>query len=179
MGKRDFEKADALVRRALEIIAYHAEGPWFMENPFTGYLRKRDVVAGIHYARVDYCRFGMPYRKSTAIWTNTALPDLRCEGPGWCPAMIGKRHRTTAQDHKCRGHDDDVWYSTKDLYVMPAKLCDLMAQHAEHMIVNGRYSRGRGEVGVDSTPQGAERDDEGREGRAAAGEAEEAQDEAK
>jgi hypothetical protein len=168
VGTRDFEKADALVRRALEIIAYHAEGPWFMENPWTGYLRKRDVVAGLPYVRVDYCRFGLPYKKPTAVFTNTALPDLRCEGPGWCPAMIGKRHRTTAQDRKSRGRDDDVWYRTEDLYVMPAKLCDLMAQHAERMIVNGWHRGGGGQVRVGAGPAGAERDDEGGEEAAGA-----------
>ena len=72
---RDLEGADAMVQRTLDIIEYLKPRVWFMENPQTGLLRTRPVVAGLHYATCDDCVFGRPYRKRTAIWTNSGLAD--------------------------------------------------------------------------------------------------------
>jgi hypothetical protein len=44
---RRLDEGDALVRKALEIIAYFDPPAWFMENPHSGLLRKREVVAGL------------------------------------------------------------------------------------------------------------------------------------
>jgi hypothetical protein len=33
----------------------------------------------IPYVKIDYCCFGCPYRKRTAIWTNTSLPETLCD----------------------------------------------------------------------------------------------------
>ena len=40
---RDLEGADRLVQRALNLIDYFAPRFWFIENPWTSLLRKRDV----------------------------------------------------------------------------------------------------------------------------------------
>jgi hypothetical protein len=160
---RRMEEADKLVRKALEIIAYFAPAAWFMENPWTGYLRKREVVAGLPYVRVDYCRFGAPYRKATAIWGPTALPETKCLGAGKCPAMNGKLHRCTAQHRMCAGHPEDRGFSRTTLYAMPPGLCALMAEHAERMLINGRHEGGGGQVALGAAPAGDERDAAGAE----------------
>jgi hypothetical protein len=94
---RDYEKADAIVARCLEIVRYFDPPMWTMENPRTGYLKTREVVAGLPYVDVDYCQFGTPFRKPTRIWTNRpdTLADVatRCD-PKTCPACPdGRRHR--------------------------------------------------------------------------------------
>jgi hypothetical protein len=86
---RNFPLADSIVARCLEIIRYFDPLLWTMENPLTGYLKTRQVVAGLTYVDVDYCQFGTPFRKPTRFWTNR--PDLldgvrtRCD-PNTCPA---------------------------------------------------------------------------------------------
>ena len=52
---RDLEGADALVAKCREIIEYFCPRRWFIENPDTGLLKDREVVAGLPYVRVDYC----------------------------------------------------------------------------------------------------------------------------
>ena len=46
---RDLLWADSLVRRTLEIIEYFEPTVWGFENPASGLLKHRDVVAGLHY----------------------------------------------------------------------------------------------------------------------------------
>ena len=79
---RDLEGADALVRRALEIIDWVKPRVFFLENPATGLLKTRDVVAGLKWFDIDYCQFGpppggAPYRKRTRIWTNVDVQAPR------------------------------------------------------------------------------------------------------
>ena len=69
---RDLEGSDALVQKVLDIISHCPGAPdWFMENPESGLLKGRAVVAGLPFQVVDYCKYGKPYRKRTAIWTRT------------------------------------------------------------------------------------------------------------
>jgi hypothetical protein len=55
--ERRLEEADALVKRALDIINYFQPDFWFMENPQRGLLKGRPVVKGLSYVDVDYCQF--------------------------------------------------------------------------------------------------------------------------
>jgi site-specific DNA-cytosine methylase len=72
-GPRNLEAADELVLAALSIVAAMGEVPFFMENPYTGLLKTRPFMQDLPPPRlVDYCKYGYPYRKRTAIWTNTA-----------------------------------------------------------------------------------------------------------
>ena len=72
VGKRDFETADAIVLKCLEIIEYYQPRLWFIENPYTGYLKSRPFMKGLHYDKVDYCAYeqgeGRGIKKRTAIW---------------------------------------------------------------------------------------------------------------
>lgn len=108
---RDLEGADALVAKCREIIEYFQPRRWFIENPDTGLLKTRDVVAGLPFVRVDYCAYGAPYRKRTRIWTNAG---------GWTPRLCDRshlvdgRHRKTAQRGEC---------TLDELHALPAELC--------------------------------------------------------
>ena len=68
---RDLDGSDALVQHTLDLAA-QLLCPFFIENPHSGLLRKRDVMAGIPYRVVDYCKyadhcFAHKARKRTAI----------------------------------------------------------------------------------------------------------------
>ena len=39
-----------------------------MENPQTGYLKSREVVAGLPWQDITYCKYGLPYKKQTRLW---------------------------------------------------------------------------------------------------------------
>lgn len=73
------EESDKVVGRVLEIISYYAPDTWFMENPQSGTLKSRQVVAGLPYVDADYCKYGYPYRKRTRFWTNRQLSLQTCK----------------------------------------------------------------------------------------------------
>ena len=117
---RDLEGSDAMVRKVLELV--EAWGcMWFMENPYTGLLKTRSVVAGIPYRIVDYCqwrdsRWTRMYRKPTAIWTNT---EWRPERPrcsrSRCQCVEDGRHRERVRFEE---------YSGENAYAIPPLLCE-------------------------------------------------------
>lgn len=92
----DLAGADALVARTLEIVRNLRPRYFFIENPQTGLLKSRAVVAGIPFVDCAYCQYGELFRKKTRIWTNH--PSLRlatCPGAGKCAAMEGRGHKQT------------------------------------------------------------------------------------
>jgi len=69
--EKDMIEADKIVKKTLEIINYFDCDLWFMENPQSGNLKKRDFMKDIPYYDVDYCKYSdWGYRKRTRIWTN-------------------------------------------------------------------------------------------------------------
>jgi hypothetical protein len=89
---RNLELADSLVQRCLDIIAHFAPRFWTLENPASGMLRHRPVVAGLHFDTAEYCCYGTSWRKSTAFWNNIPGLALRRCDPKACPACVGGRH---------------------------------------------------------------------------------------
>jgi len=87
---RDISGANRIVSRTLEIIEYFQPDRWFVENPQTGLLKEQDIMLGIPFTDVDYCKYGFPYRKRTRIWTNTEYEGKVCKKD--CQFMNGKRH---------------------------------------------------------------------------------------
>ena len=59
---RDLDGSDALVQKVLNIIDHYGAPDWFMENPESGLVKGREVVAGLPMRVVDYCKHGKPYR---------------------------------------------------------------------------------------------------------------------
>jgi hypothetical protein len=122
---RDLDGADALVLRALHVIEYLRPVCYWIENPWTGLLRKRQVVAGLPMHITDYCRWGAPYKKRTALWTNHPSPDLLlCDKA--CGSFAHGRHVASAQrGPSCSGASDT--FSVHELHALPARLCDHIA----------------------------------------------------
>lgn len=70
------EYSDSLVRKTLQIAETLSNKagkaiPLFVENPFTGKLKRRALLDHLKMQVVDYCKYGYSYRKRTSIWTNT------------------------------------------------------------------------------------------------------------
>jgi hypothetical protein len=88
----DIEKGmiegDKLVMKVFEIIEYFNPTKWFLENPFTGRLKGRDIMKDKKYYRTDYCCWGMTYKKPTAIWTNIIWNDCKKCNPKTCEMVI-------------------------------------------------------------------------------------------
>jgi len=94
-GVRDLSGADALVLKCFEILDYFKPRVWVIENVGTGLLVKRmeALRKGLDIYYVDYCAYGKPYRKRTALWSNVKLDLKLCPGPGKCTSMDGKKHK--------------------------------------------------------------------------------------
>jgi len=73
VGLRKMDEANAIVQRTIEIIRYFLPTYWMMENPQTGLLKHQLFMADLPYNDLDYCKYGMPYRKRTRLWNNMKL----------------------------------------------------------------------------------------------------------
>ena len=119
---RNLDLADSRVRRTLEIIAYFNPEVWWVENPFTGLLKGREVVQGLPYLVVDYCMYGSPYKKRTLFLTNVSWPLKLCD-KSHC---VDGRHSMSAQRRPTRINgvlrENDT--CTLDmLHALPERLC--------------------------------------------------------
>ena len=96
-GVRDIEGANKIVKRTLDIIEYFKPKYWIIENPQTGLLKDQSFMHGIPYNDLDYCKYGMPYRKRTRLWNNVYhwQPKPLCVMD--CDTMNITRNRHTQQ----------------------------------------------------------------------------------
>ena len=117
---RDYELADAIVAKTLEIIEYFAPTLWLLENPQTGYLKTRAIMTDIPWRDVTYCKYGFPYKKQTRLWGQFpfTLRPICCAGAP-CENVEGRRHPAKAQ----RGGRGVRW-TLEQLYAIPPQLCD-------------------------------------------------------
>ena len=94
IGVRKLDEANGIVKRTLEIIDYFNPTYWIMENPQTGLLKSQPFIAELPYNDLDYCKYGMPYRKRTRLWNNieawTPRP-LRPSGRTWMTSRPSPR----------------------------------------------------------------------------------------
>ena len=76
---------------------------------------------GLPYFDVDYCKYGMKFRKRTRIWTNlkTWKPQPLCKKD--CESIVSGRHVETAQRGSSKSHRHNK-HSQYELYVIPSKL---------------------------------------------------------
>ena len=80
-GIRDIEGSDIIVKRALEIIEHFQPTYYIIENPQTGLLKDQPFMTELPYNDVDYCRYGMNYKKRSRLWNNinTWKPKSLCK----------------------------------------------------------------------------------------------------
>jgi site-specific DNA-cytosine methylase len=125
VGVRKLDEANAIVKRTIEIIRYFNPRYWTMENPQTGLLKHQSVVAGLPYNDLDYCKYGMPYRKRTRLWNNIEawIPKPLCKKD--CGHMNGNVHEQSAQQSP-HMHLASVRrrYLTRELYKVPEPLIE-------------------------------------------------------
>ena len=131
-GVRKLEEADELVRKSREIIRYFGTN-WIIENPYTGLLKGRDVMADLrpYLKRVCYCKYGTEanpylYRKETAIWTSIDwTPRPLCSQFERCEHYDHENGRHPA--HAQKGPSGRLLtnnYRTRQLYSIPRSLCE-------------------------------------------------------
>ena len=128
VGVRKIAEANKVVERTLEIIAYLRPTYYVIENPQTGYLKVQTFMQELPYKDVDYCKYGMPYRKRTRLWNNVAswIPRPLCVKD--CAQMLENRHRQTAQNRPRPNYTEDVRIPTRELYKIPQQLVDEIEQ---------------------------------------------------
>ena len=127
LNKRNspLEESDSLVKKTLEIAEALGNPPLFIENPFTGQLKRRGLLDGLSMRVVDYCKYGMPYRRRTAIWTNTAWQPARALCKHDCASSRdGRWHLARAQQGP-----PGPRFTQRELYRIPPKLCEEIAEH--------------------------------------------------
>jgi hypothetical protein len=145
---RDLEGSDRMVQRVLDCISYFEPTVWAFENPQTGLLKDRAVVAGVAYKDISYCMYGYPYRKPTRIWTNSVRwePRPMCTKKAPCPMVVDGRHPMTAQrgpsKSNLREMNREDRCSLRQLYSMPEALCTELAL-AFSLEVDGSVRYGR------------------------------------
>ena len=127
-GVRKIDEANKIVLRTLEIIDYFKPSVWFIENPQSGLLKKQDFMKGLQYKDVDYCKYGLPYRKRTRLWNNLDnwKPRPLCKKD--CGMMDGNRHKETAQrapsGRKENWKENYTLFKQDDLYRIPEALVE-------------------------------------------------------
>ena len=129
-GVRRIEDANRIVERTLEILRYFDPKVWVLENPQTGMLKDQAFMANLPFVDVDYCKYGMPYRKRTRLWTNAveqlALQPL-CRYDCASVDETGKRHKAVAQrtpPGRKGEWGDRPLHGQSDLYKIPELLIE-------------------------------------------------------
>ena len=127
VGVRRLEHANKIVNRTIEIINYLNPKYYIIENPQTGLLKNQSFMDSLPYVDIDYCKYGMPYRKRTRLWNNVFqwLPKPLCKKD--CGSMNGNKHIATAQRGPSKNRED-VLFKQSELYIIPESLiCDMFS----------------------------------------------------
>ena len=131
---RNFELADSIVKACMNIVEQLNPVKFALENPDTGYLKKRDVMQpwSHYYHRTSYCMFGFPYMKATSIWTNANVVLPFCCPESRCNSWNGDVHPCTAQLGSSRRRKNNYvsigMVSTETLHRVPYGLIELIAR---------------------------------------------------
>ena len=129
---RNLWLADNLVQRALDIVAYFKPTVWWLENPHTGLLKTRPMMAGLPMQIVDYCMYGSPYRKRTALWGNADASFKLCDKK--CSAFVDGKHAMTAQRRTSEG---DHAFTLDELHALPGALVEEVERVTRSLIETG------------------------------------------
>ena len=129
---RDIESANNIVERTLKIIDFLKPDFWVIENPESGLLKNQPTTQGLPYVDVDYCKYGMPYRKRTRLWSNRAdklREILRPLCKRDCDSMDETRKRHTESAQRMPQGKASQWgerrqFKREDLYKIPEGLIE-------------------------------------------------------
>ena len=126
IGVRKLEEANMVVQQTLDILEYFEPRFWLIENPQTGLLKDQLCMYGLPWKDIDYCKYGMPYRKRTRIWNNVFRWEPRPLCIRDCNSMdsTGKSHIETAQrgPNLKAGSLDNNRHMQSELYRIPEEL---------------------------------------------------------
>ena len=124
VGVRNPDLANMIVQRTLDIIFYFHPRYFIIENPQTGLLKEQEMMNDIMYDDVDYCKYGLPYRKRTRLWNNILNWEPRPLCKKDCGHMDGNRHMETAQRGPSKGAPTlgKQIHRQAELYMVPADL---------------------------------------------------------
>ena len=124
-GIRNIEYANTIVLKTIEIIEYLKPKYYIIENPQTGLLKQQSFMNNFPYNDIDYCKYGMLYRKRTRLWNNLTnwIPKPLCNKD--CGNMENNRHKETAQ--RMPSGKKEQWgnqrvYKQDELYIIPEML---------------------------------------------------------
>ena len=121
VGIRDIEKANDIVLRTIEIIEFLNLKYYIIENPQTGKLKDQWIMYGFPYVDVDYCKYGMPYRKRAWLWNKVSGFKPRpffCKKD--CNIMVGNKHMCIAQHAKVTSDKEGKRFSlNKNINCIP------------------------------------------------------------
>ena len=73
---RDLVGSDKLVQKVLD-VATDLNSTYFIENPHSGLLKTRTVVADCPMQILDYCKYNALYRERTSVWTDSGWSPMR------------------------------------------------------------------------------------------------------
>ena len=117
-GIRNIEYANKIVLRTIDIIKYFNPKYYIIENPQTGLLKKQVFMDELPYVDIDYCKYGMPYRKRTRLWNNVFQWISKPLCLKDCDSMNGNKHKAMAQ----KGQINNKSFKQSELYVIPKSL---------------------------------------------------------
>ena len=122
-GVRKIEEATNISQRTIDIVRYFDPKYWIIENPQTGKLKEQEFMTDLPFKDVDYCKYGMPYRKRTRLWNNVECWDPRPLCHKDCDSMSDnrRRHRETAQRLPPTGREGRR-FRREELYKVPESL---------------------------------------------------------
>ena len=136
---RNLVLADSIVARTLEIIRHLQPKGWLMENPATGLLKTREVVAGIPFRDVCYCTYSdglrHKYRKPTRLWGEMPgfEPRPMCTRKLPCQFSLTGKHPCSAQRFNPVSLEKQR-FTLNELYSMPKALTDDVAKAAAALV---------------------------------------------
>ena len=121
-GDSDIDGLNEIVKRTLDILEYFQPKYWIIEHPPTGLLKDQPSMLGVPYNDIDYCKYGMPYKKRTRLWNNL---DLWKPKP-LCFRNCGAMHETNNRYNQ----ETDVYKVPTELIKEILLACDLDAINA-------------------------------------------------
>ena len=120
VGVRKIDEANVVVLKVLEIIKYFDPVFYMIENPQSGLLKSQYFMNTLPYNDVDYCKYGMPYRKRTRIWNNLYGWISRPLCKKDCESIEDGKHKEYAQRGPCG--NNKIRHKQTELYVIPPLL---------------------------------------------------------